>query len=80
MALRTKGIGTENIKLSIEKLKEDKPDPDFNSAMKICKKRIGPLRPEANREIYYKKTWVFWQDQVLVMIFQKNTIYDSKGI
>ena len=40
----------------IEKLKEDKPDPDFNSAMKICKKkRIGPLRPEANREIYYKK-------------------------
>ena len=56
MALRTKGIGTENIKLSIEKLKEDKPDPDFNSAMKICKKkRIGPLRPEANREIYYKK-------------------------
>ena len=24
--------------------------------MKICKKkRIGPLRPEANREIYYKK-------------------------
>ena len=56
MALRTKGIGKENIKLSIEKLKEDNPDPDFNSAMKICKKkRIGPLRPEANREIYYKK-------------------------
>ena len=40
----------------VKKLKEDKPDPDFNSAMKICKKkRIGPLRPEANREIYYKK-------------------------
>ena len=38
MALRTKGIGTENIKLSIEKLKEDKDAPDFNSAMKICKK------------------------------------------
>ena len=56
IVLRTKGIGSENIKLSIEKLKEDKPDPDFNSAMKICKKkRIGPLRPEANREIYYKK-------------------------
>ena len=55
MALRTKGIGTENIKLSIEKLKEDKPDPDFNSAMKICKKkRIGPLRPEPNHS-YYKK-------------------------
>ena len=73
MALRTKGIGTENIKLSIEKLKEDKPDPDFNSAMKICKKkRIGPLRPEANREIYYKKDMGFWQDQVLVMIFQKK--------
>ena len=44
MALRTKGIGTENIKLSIEKLKEDKPDPDFNSAMKICKKTYWTLK------------------------------------
>ena len=38
------------------KLKEDKPDPDFNSAMKICKKkRIGPARAEDNRTLFYKK-------------------------
>ena len=31
-------------------------DPDFTSAMKICKKtRIGPMRPESNRELFYKK-------------------------
>ena len=46
----------ENIKLSLEKIKKEKSDPDFNSAMKICKKRrIGPMRPEANRELFYKK-------------------------
>ena len=31
-------------------------DPDFFSAIKICKRRrIGPVREEANRTIYYKK-------------------------
>ncbi len=46
----------KNILSSIEKLKNDRSDPDFISAMKICKKRrIGPIRPEANREIFYKK-------------------------
>ena len=54
--LRNKGIDRENIKLSIEKIKEEKNDPDFTSAMKICKKRrIGPVRPQANRELFYKK-------------------------
>ncbi len=55
-SLKNKGIGQENIKLSLEKIKSEKSDPDFISAMKICKKRrIGPTRPEANREIFYKK-------------------------
>ena len=45
-----------NIKSSLEKIKHEKSDPDFVSAMKICKKRrIGPMRPEANRELFYKK-------------------------
>ena len=49
-------IEQENIKLSLDKIKNEKSDPDFISAMKICKKRrIGPMRPEANREIFYKK-------------------------
>ena len=55
-SLRVKGIGQENIKLSLEKIKNEKENPDLVSAMKICKKRrIGPIRPEANRELFYKK-------------------------
>ena len=55
-SLRSKGIDQKNILQSLEKIKTDKSDPDFVSAMKICKKRrIGPLRPDANREIFYKK-------------------------
>tara|TARA_B100000029_G_scaffold273535_1_gene268292 strand:+ start:166 stop:726 length:561 start_codon:yes stop_codon:yes gene_type:complete len=55
-SLKSKGVGQENIKLSLEKIKSEKSDPDFVSAMKICKKRrIGPMRPEANRELFYKK-------------------------
>ena len=55
-SLKSKGIEDKNIKVSIEKIKNEKSDPDFLSAMKICKKRrIGPMRPEANRVIFYKK-------------------------
>jgi regulatory protein len=55
-SLRNKGIGSEHVKNSIEKIKEDKIEPDFVSAIKLCKKRrIGPLRPGANRELFYKK-------------------------
>ena len=55
-SLRNKGIDNKIIKQSIEKIKEDKIDPDFVSALKLCKRRrIGPLRPKDNRELYYKK-------------------------
>ena len=55
-SLRSKGIDQNNINLSLEKIKNEKTDPDFVSAMKICKKRrIGPMRPEPNRELFYKK-------------------------
>ena len=55
-SLRSKGIGKDNINSSLAKIKNEKSDPDFSSAMKICKKRrIGPMRPEANRELFYKK-------------------------
>ena len=55
-SLRSKGIEQKNIKLSLDKIKNEKSDPDFVSAMKICKKRrIGPMRPESNRELFYKK-------------------------
>ena len=55
-SLRQKGIDTEFIKKSIEKIKQDTIEPDFVSALKLCKRRrIGALRPQSNREIFYKK-------------------------
>ena len=55
-SLRNKGIDSKYIKQSIDKIKEDQIEPDFVSALKLCKRRrIGPLRPQANRELFYKK-------------------------
>jgi regulatory protein len=55
-SLRNKGIETKYIKQSIDKIKEDEIEPDFVSALKLCKRRrIGPLRPDANRELFFKK-------------------------
>ena len=55
-SLRSKGIEDKYVKLSIEKIKDDRIEPDFVSALKLCKRRrIGPLRPENNRELFYKK-------------------------
>ena len=55
-SLRNKGIESKYIKQSIDKIKEDEIEPDFVSALKLCKRRrIGALRPEANRELFYKK-------------------------
>ncbi len=55
-SLRNKGIDNKFIKQSLDKIKEGEIEPDFVSALKLCKRRrIGPLRPEANRELFYKK-------------------------
>ena len=55
-SLRSKGIENKYIKQSIDKIKEDKIEPDFVSALKLCKRRrIGALRPQANRELFYRK-------------------------
>ena len=51
-----KGIDEKYIKASISEIKEKESDPDFFSAIKICKKRrIGPCREESNRSLFYKK-------------------------
>ena len=51
-----KGIDQKYIKASISKIKENESDPDFFSAIKICKRRrIGPIREESNRSLFYKK-------------------------
>ena len=55
-SLIKKGIDEKYIKASISKIREDESDPDFFSAIKICKKRrIGPSREEDNRALFYKK-------------------------
>ena len=55
-SLRNKGVDIKYIKQSINKIKENQIEPDFVSALKLCKRRrIGPLRPQANRELFYKK-------------------------
>jgi len=54
--LLKKGIDQKYIKASISKIKENEADPDFFSAIKLCKKRrIGPIRTESNRPLFYKK-------------------------
>ena len=51
-----KGIDEKYINASISKIKEKESDPDFFSALKICKRRrIGPCREENNRSLFYKK-------------------------
>ena len=50
-----KGIDEKYIKASISKIKENESDPDFFSAIKLCKRRrIGPSREENNRPLFYK--------------------------
>jgi regulatory protein len=51
-----KGINDEFIKDTVNKIKDQNSDQDFFSAIKICKKkRIGPMRTEDNRSLFYKK-------------------------
>ena len=55
-SLRQKGIDSKYIKQSIDKIKDDQIEPDFVSALKLCKRRkIGPSREESNRPLFYKK-------------------------
>ena len=55
-SLSSKGIEDKYVKQSIEKIKDNEIEPDFVSALKLCKRRrIGPLRPGDNRELFYKK-------------------------
>ena len=55
-SLRHKGIDSKYIKQSIDKIKDKEIEPDFVSALKLCKRRrIGAVRPQSNRELFYKK-------------------------
>ena len=54
--LLSKGVNTQYISETIDKIKETNEDQDFFSAIKICKKkRIGPARNDSNRPLFYKK-------------------------
>ena len=59
-SLRMKGIDNKYIKQSLDKIKRSKIEPDFVSALKLCKRKGSyPLRPQANRELFIKKIWEF---------------------
>ena len=54
--LISKGISSQYINETVQKIEEENSDQDFFSAIKICKKkRIGPARVEDNRVLFYKK-------------------------
>jgi len=54
--LISKGINSEFIKDTVDKITDENSDQDFFSAIKLCKKkRIGPARTEDNRPLFYKK-------------------------
>ena len=54
--LISKGINSEYIKETVNKIHDGNSDQDFFSAIKLCKKkRIGPARTEDNRSLFYKK-------------------------
>ena len=49
-------INEKYINESILKIKSEEANPDFFSAIKLCKKRrIGAARVENNRTLFYKK-------------------------
>ena len=51
-----KGINSEFIKDTVNKIQDENSDQDFFSAIKICKKKkIGPARIDDNRPLFYKK-------------------------
>ena len=51
-----KGIDQKYIKSSISKIMENEANPYFFSAIKLCKRRrIGPVREEGNRPLFFKK-------------------------
>ena len=55
-SLIKKGINEKYINESILKIKSEEANPDFFSAIKLCKKRrIGAARVENNRTLFYKK-------------------------
>ena len=55
-SLIKKGIDEKFVKMSISTIKSNETDPDFFSAIKLCKRRrIGPCREEGNRPLFYKK-------------------------
>ncbi|MFM7673202.1 MAG: regulatory protein RecX [Candidatus Fonsibacter sp.] len=54
--LMKKGVNDNLLHRTIEGILKDNEDPDFYSAIKLCKRRvIGPYRSEANRKIFYIK-------------------------
>ena len=56
----SKGIEDKYIKQSIDKIKQNEIEPDFVSALKLCKRRrIGPLSLRIIENCFTKRIWEF---------------------
>ena len=54
--LLSKGVNDRYVAKTLDEIKVNNEDQDFFSAIKVCKKkRIGPVRDENNRPLFYKK-------------------------
>jgi len=54
--LLSKGVNDKYVTKTLDEIKDNNEDQDFFSAIKVCKKkRIGPVRDENNRPLFYKK-------------------------
>jgi len=54
--LLSKGVNDKYVTKTLDEIKVNNEDQDFFSAIKVCKKkRIGPVRDENNRPLFYKK-------------------------
>ncbi len=54
--LLSKGVNDKYVTKTLDDIKVNNEDQDFFSAIKVCKKkRIGPVRDENNRPLFYKK-------------------------
>ena len=57
MNLALKGIDGELLKKTMNDIQKDNVDPDFYAAIRVCRRRrIGPYRPDTNREIFYTRS------------------------
>ena len=58
-SLRSKGIEDKYVKQSIDKIKDNEIEPDFVSALKLCREKNRTFKTRTTENYFIKKTWKF---------------------